>query len=47
MIPKPAVATGAGYCIVEQSSATYRDGIFAALFPNRLETTLKWEPDAS
>jgi SAM-dependent methyltransferase len=38
-----ALAGGAGYRIGETVNARYRGGPFALLFPNRLETTMRWE----
>ena len=38
------LAAAAGYSIIEQCSGPYRSGLFAKLFPNRLETTMKWRP---
>jgi ubiquinone/menaquinone biosynthesis C-methylase UbiE len=38
------LAAPAGYSIIEQCSGLYRNGLFAKLFPNRLETTMKWRP---
>ena len=38
------LAAPAGYSIIEQCSGPYRNGLFAKLFPNRLETTMKWRP---
>jgi predicted alpha-1,6-mannanase (GH76 family) len=38
-----ALAAGAGYRIAETVNARYRNGPFAMLFPNRLETTMRWE----
>ena len=35
------LAVGCGYRIDAQSSGTYRHGLFAALFPNRLETAMR------
>jgi SAM-dependent methyltransferase len=38
-----SLAEGAGYRIAETKQARYRTGPFALLFPNRLETTMRWE----
>jgi len=38
-----SLAAGAGYRIAETVEARYRGGPFALLFPNRLETTMRWE----
>jgi SAM-dependent methyltransferase len=37
-----ALATGAGYRIDQQISGTYRGPAYAMIFPNRLETTMRW-----
>jgi ubiquinone/menaquinone biosynthesis C-methylase UbiE len=42
-----ALAEAAGYDRVAARSANYRGGAFAVLFPNRLETTMKWRPAAA
>ncbi len=39
-----ALAAAAGYGIAARADGCYRSGIFAALFPNRLETTMRLEP---
>jgi ubiquinone/menaquinone biosynthesis C-methylase UbiE len=39
-----SAAHEAGFDLVRQVSGAYRSGGFAALFPNRLETTMKWRP---
>ena len=36
------LAAGAGYRIERSISGEYRNGITGALFPNRLETTMRW-----
>jgi SAM-dependent methyltransferase len=38
-----ALADASGYRIAEAASGPYRSGAMAALFPNRLETTMRWE----
>ena len=38
-----SLAAGAGYRITETVNARYRGGLFALVFPNRLETTMRWE----
>lgn len=38
------LAAGTGYRIAARASGHYRQGLFAALFPNRLETTMRLEP---
>ena len=38
-----SLAEGAGYEIVERVNRAYRHGPFALLFPNRLETTMRWD----
>ena len=40
------LAEASGYDIVAAKPAIYRGGAFAALFPNTLETTMKWRPAA-
>ncbi len=37
------LAQASGYRIVESASGPYRGALFGALFPNRLETTMRWE----
>lgn len=37
-----ALASGAGYRIERQISGAYRGGAYSVLFPNRLETTMRW-----
>ncbi len=39
-----ALAAGAGYRIDQQISGTYRGPSYAMIFPNRLETTMRWLP---
>jgi SAM-dependent methyltransferase len=39
-----ALAAASGFRIAESAAGTYRTGAFAAAFPNRLETTMRWEP---
>jgi len=39
-----ALADSTGYRISERASACYRTGLFAGLFPNRLEILMKWVP---
>ena len=41
------LAEASGYDIVAAKSAIYRGGALAALFPNGLETTMKWWPSAA
>ena len=38
-----ALAAASGYRIAESASGPYRGALFGALFPNRLETTMRWE----
>jgi Methyltransferase domain len=38
------LAEAGGYRIVAQASGQYRSGLFEALFPNRLEITMRLEP---
>jgi len=38
------LATAAGYELDDELSGEYRSGITAALFPNRLETCMRWCP---
>jgi ubiquinone/menaquinone biosynthesis C-methylase UbiE len=38
------LASISGFEIEEQISETYRNGLMALLFPNRLEMTMKWVP---
>ncbi len=38
-----ALAQASGYRIAESASGPYRGALFGALFPNRLETTMRWE----
>jgi SAM-dependent methyltransferase len=38
------LALAAGYRITAQADGTYREGVMAWLFPNRLETTMRFEP---
>lgn len=40
------LAAAAGYRIERRVSGDYRHGLFAALFPNRLEITMRWELSA-
>jgi ubiquinone/menaquinone biosynthesis C-methylase UbiE len=42
-----ALAEASGYAIAESASGPYRGAIFGALFPNRLETTMRWEARAA
>lgn len=39
-----ALAEAAGYRIAARFSGTYRSGVMALAFPNRLETTMRFEP---
>ena len=39
-----ALADESGYRIAETVGGTYRKGLFAAIFPNRLEVTMRWDP---
>lgn len=39
-----SLAEASGYRIEASESGTYRRGPLALLFPNRLETTMKWQP---
>lgn len=39
-----ALAEAAGYRIAARFSGTYRSGLMALAFPNRLETTMRFEP---
>ncbi len=39
-----ALAVAAGYRIVARANERYRSGFLATLFPNRLETTMRFEP---
>jgi hypothetical protein len=41
-----ALAGVAGYRIAALRQDEYRHGVFAALFPNRLEIAMRWEPMA-
>jgi SAM-dependent methyltransferase len=36
------LAAETGYCIDSEISGAYRSGLFARLFPNRLEITMRW-----
>ena len=36
------LAAASGYRIERRLSGDYRDGLFGALFPNRLEITMRW-----
>jgi len=38
------LAAASGYRITARTSGSYRTGSFAALFPNRLEITMRFEP---
>ena len=38
------LATAAGYELDEELAGKYRSGLMAALFPNRLETSMRWCP---
>lgn len=38
------LAQAAGYRIAAQTNGVYREGLMAWLFPNRLETTMRFEP---
>jgi SAM-dependent methyltransferase len=38
------LAAAAGYRIAARVTKKYRSGLFAVLFPNRLETTMRFEP---
>ena len=38
------LAHDCGYAAGEPQSGAYRGGLFAALFPNRLETSVRWQP---
>jgi SAM-dependent methyltransferase len=38
------LAAGAGFKIGAMRGGEYRTGLFALLFPNRLEITMRWEP---
>lgn len=39
-----ALAVASGFRIAAAISGRYRHGLYAALLPNRLETTMRWEP---
>lgn len=39
-----ALAAASGFRIADAISGRYRHGLYATLFPNRLETTMRWEP---
>ena len=39
-----ALQQEAGFHEEMRFSGAYRDGVFAALFPNRLEISMKWRP---
>lgn len=39
-----ALAAASGYRVAATISGRYRHGAYAMLFPNRLETTMRWEP---
>jgi SAM-dependent methyltransferase len=38
------LAKDSGFKIADTVQAAYRSGVFAALFPNRIETAMRWEP---
>lgn len=42
-----ALASAAGYAIAGTLTGSYRQGAFAALFPNRLEVVMKWVPSGA
>jgi SAM-dependent methyltransferase len=39
-----ALAAAGAYRIAARAAGRYRGGLFARAFPNRLETTMRWEP---
>ena len=41
-----ALAAASGFEIEAQESGPYRGSLYAAVFPNRLETTMRWRPAA-
>lgn len=41
-----ALCVASGYCLKEETRGTYRGGLYALVFPNRLETAMRWEPVA-
>jgi ubiquinone/menaquinone biosynthesis C-methylase UbiE len=40
------LAASSGFRIEARRSAEYRSGLFASAFPNRLETTMRWQPSS-
>jgi hypothetical protein len=38
------LAVSAGYATAERLSGEYRKGLMGALFPNRLEVSMRWRP---
>jgi SAM-dependent methyltransferase len=38
------LARNSGFRIAETASANYRAGVFASVFPNRMEIVMRWEP---
>jgi SAM-dependent methyltransferase len=39
-----ALSAATGYAIEDEASGSYRNPMFATLFPNRLETSMRWRP---